>query len=72
MFIGCDLMRELRQKTLLACTDEVHLFTNDQWGRDDFRVKMSRAPGVLYVTVHYLYLWLVNISHTAEAWTIRW
>ena len=23
-----------------------------------------------YVTVRYLYLWLVNISHTAEAWTI--
>ena len=23
------------------------------------------------MTVRYLYLWLVNISHTAEAWTIR-
>ena len=23
-----------------------------------------------YLTVHYLYLWLVNISHAAEAWAI--
>ena len=44
---GRDIMKKLRKKTLLVCTDEVHLFTQEQWGNEEFRVAMSRAPGVL-------------------------
>ena len=40
-------MRELGPITVLASTDEAHLFMREQWGKEDFRVKMSRAPGVL-------------------------
>ena len=46
------------------------------WGRtatDHTNVTPSRSLEYsIYVTVRYLYLWLVNISHSAEAWTIRW
>ena len=44
---GRSLMRKLRKQTILVCTDEAHLFTNDQWGHQDFRQSMSQAPGVL-------------------------
>ena len=45
--IGQSLMRDLRKKSVLACVDEAHLFSTDQWGSDDFRVSMSRAPSIL-------------------------
>ena len=44
---GRSLMKDLRSRTVLACTDEVHLFLDDHWGNKDFRLEMSRAPMIL-------------------------
>ena len=42
---GLELVKSWRKSLLLVCTDEAQLYTEDQWGAQDFRVDMSRAPG---------------------------
>ena len=52
---GLELVKSWRKSLLLVCTDEAQLYTEDQWGARDFRVDMSRAPGMQYtdaVVIH--------------------